>query len=578
MKKLITLFVFCLASFTAGAQLKWFNPMNAGFPVIQNQGFTDEIGGSYTRLPERAQPIIRDAVWNLSNNSAGLAIHFYSNTPQIKVRYTVSGAHNMPHMPSTGVSGIDLYSINGDGAWNFCFGGYSFGDTIQYTYDNLGKDKYHQRGFEYRIYLPLYNGVKWMEIGVPKDSELEFIPVSPEKPIVLYGTSIAQGACASRPAMAWGNILQRSLGYPLVNQGFSGNGRLEKEVLQFIGELDARLYILDCMPNCTKLEETEVTARLIAAVKQLREKHNAPILLVEHSGYSNARTNSNQQKEVDQVNRASRKAWEQLRAEQVKDIYYLSQEELALPADAWVDSVHPSDLGMQQQASAVEKKVRDILHIPTGTTPATIPVTQRREPDTYEWQVRHHAILKHLQTHPPKAVILGNSITHFWGGEPEGARKYGTESWDKLFRPQGFQNLGYGWDRIENVLWRVYHDELDGFDAEKVILMIGTNNLGVNSNEEIVEGLRFLLSAIRERQPKAVIQVVGILPRRNNEPSVKSINGSIKQMAEKNGYEFCDAGTPLLQKDGKVNESLFVGDGLHPNEKGYNLIGGQLVR
>ena len=93
----------------------------------------------------------------------------------------------------------------------------------------------------------------------PEDSELTFIPQSPEKPVVLYGTSIAQGACSSRPAMAWANILQRSLGYPLINLGFSGNGKLEKEVLNYIIEQDARIYILDCLPNLTPNTEQEVT-------------------------------------------------------------------------------------------------------------------------------------------------------------------------------------------------------------------------------------------------------------------------------------------------------------------------------
>ncbi len=95
-----------------------------------------------------------------------------------------------------------------------------------------------------------------MEIGTPEDSELTFIPQSPEKPVVLYGTSIAQGACSSRPAMAWANILQRSLGYPLINLGFSGNGKLEKEVLNYIIEQDARIYILDCLPNLTTKHRT----------------------------------------------------------------------------------------------------------------------------------------------------------------------------------------------------------------------------------------------------------------------------------------------------------------------------------
>ena len=571
MKRLLSILILCMVCLSAGAEWKWQNPMNAGFPVIQNQGWPDEIGQTYVRLPDRAQPEIREAVWNLSRNSAGLAIHFYSNSPQIKVRYGVNGGYAMPHMPSTGVSGIDMYRIDSDGKWDICTGNYAFGDTVQYSFYDLGKDKYHNRGGEYRIYLPLYNTVNWLEIGVEDGSELEFIPQSPEKPIVLYGTSIAQGACASRPAMAWSNILQRSLGYPLINQGFSGNGKLEKEVLKYICELDARLYILDCIPNLTNTSPEKVTELVIAAVKQIRETRTAPILLVEHAGYSNAKTNTKTFEEYNKVNEASRKGFDALKAEGVKDIFYLSNEEIAFPGDGWVDNVHPSDFGMQQQASIVEKKVREILNIPVGDIATTQPVTQRREPNNYEWQTRHRNILKHIQQNPPKAVILGNSITHFWGGEPAGPMKNGPKSWKKIMEPTGFQNMGYGYDRIENVLWRIYHGELDGYEADKVVLMIGTNNMGISSDKDIVEGLRFLIMAIRNRQPKATVKVIGILPRREHEDWVKNINQQIHTMANEENCLFADAGTPLLLLTGKIDESLFL-DGLHPNEKGYQLI------
>lgn len=570
-------FLFLDMSFLAAeVQWKWQNPMEAAFPVIQNQGWPGEIGGKYVRLPDRAQEQVRPAVWNLSRNAAGLAIHFYSNSPQITVRYKVSGSQSMPHMQATGVSGLDLYSINSEGQWSFCFGNYSFGDTIQYSYNQLGKDKYHNRGFEYRLYLPLYNTVEWMEIGTPEGNELTFIPQSPEKPIVLYGTSIAQGACSSRPAMAWANIIQRSLGYPLINLGFSGNGKLEKEVLNYVIEQDARLYILDCLPNLTENTEQEVTDLVVAAVKQIRATRSAPILLVEHAGYSNAPTNSSQYESYTRLNNASRKGFEMLQAEGVKELYYLSNEELHFPSDGWVDSVHPSDLGAQAQATAVEKKAREILHIPLGDLPTTRPVTQRREPDTYEWQTRHRDLLAWIGNHPPQAVILGNSITHFWGGEPAASLTNGPKSWKKLMQPAGFQNLGYGYDRIENVLWRIYHGELDGYKADKVVLMIGTNNMGISTDKEIVEGLRFLIAAIRKRQPEASVKVVGILPRRDKENWVKGINREIQTMTEQENCRFSDAGTSLLNKDGKIDESLFR-DGLHPNEKGYQLIAGAIA-
>ena len=539
MKKLLFSLLGLLSLFPVAAQWKWHNPVEAAYPVVQNQGFVQEIGQSFVRLPDRAHGVVSENVWNLSRNSAGLALHFYSNASQIRVRYTVAGGYSMPHMPATGVSGVDLYRIDSDGAWQFCFGNYAFQDTISYTYQLTAPNRQHELGFEYRLYLPLYNSVKWLEIGVPEaeDATFEWIPASTEKPIVLYGTSIAQGACASRPAMAWGSIVQRSLDYPLINLGFSGNGKLAPEVIEFINEINARLYI----------------------------------------GYGQMYTDANQYAIVERTNRACLKAYEQLQTEGIPALYYLSRKEMDMPADGWVDGTHPTDWGMQQQAAAVEKKVREILHIPLGEWTTMRPVTQRREPGTYEWRTRHATILEYTRNHTPKAILLGNSITHYWGGEPGHSKKNGPKTWKKVMQPAGFLNLGCGWDRIENVLWRVYHGELDGYQAQKVVLMIGTNNIGMNTDTEIVAGLRFLLTAIHHRQPQAELKVIGILPRRNEEERIRKLNVRIKEMVETEGYTFANPGTSLLLPDGKIDESLFL-DGLHPNDSGYARIADEIAR
>ena len=114
--------------------------MEEDFPVIQNQGWTGEIGKSYQRLPDRAKEVVRKNVWNLSGNSAGLAIHFYTNAERIEVRYGVNGTLAMNHMPATGKSGVDLYAIDPDGRWRILTDKFAFGDTITYTisYSNVG--------------------------------------------------------------------------------------------------------------------------------------------------------------------------------------------------------------------------------------------------------------------------------------------------------------------------------------------------------------------------------------------------------------------------------------------------------
>lgn len=252
----------------------------------------------------------------------------------------------MPHMPATGVSGIDLYATDNNGQERWCAGNYSMGDTIVYNFRGLSYAAKSGNGFEYQLFLPLYNSVSWMEIGVPADASFRFLPVSQEKPLVIYGTSIAQGACASRPGMAWGNILNRKLGHPVINLGFSGNGKLEEALFDLLSEIDARLYIIDCMPNLAGKEASAVVyQRTLEGVKKLREKSRAPILLVEHDGYSNEFSSESAEESYRVANAELRKAYETLQKEQVPTVYYLTKEEIGMPMDAMVDGVHSTEPG-----------------------------------------------------------------------------------------------------------------------------------------------------------------------------------------------------------------------------------------
>ncbi|MBQ2034144.1 MAG: SGNH/GDSL hydrolase family protein [Alistipes sp.] len=569
------LFSLLLSLFVATsvtAQTTWYDPMQNEYDVIQNQAFTSEIKG-YMRLPKRAEGKVRTPVWGLARQSAGLSITFFSNSPKIEVRYTtLDKNYAMNHMPATGKSGVDLYRIDQDGAWDYVAPSrYSFGESVSYRYNDMPNSS-RKLGYEYRLYLPLYNGIEKLEIGVDEGSYFRFVPTSVEKPIILYGTSIAQGGCASRPAMAWGTIMQRSLDLPVVNLGFSGNGPMETEVLDFIVETDARLFILDCYPNMTGMLQN-VYPRTLAAVKQIRAKHDEPILIVEHAGYSDDVVHSGKRAIVDSVNMAAKRAYKELKDGGVKNLYYLTREELALTQDMTVDGTHPTDLGMQQQAVAVEKKVREILKMPVGNRLTTKPVTQRREPNLYEWDERHRTIISEARERQPEAVIIGNSITHYWGGAHR--QQNGEQVWHSKMTK--FVNMGCGWDRVENALWRIYHGELDGFEAKKVVIMIGTNNLGRDSDADIVEGVRLVLEAAKARQPKAEIVYVGILPRRGQEQRVKELNLWLGSMVKQKGFKFINPGVKMLGEDGKIVESLFT-DGLHPNNDGYSLIVDEIIK
>lgn len=360
-KTILTICLIAVGLMAQAAKWQWYNPMDAGFPTVQNQAYVDEIGKTYYRLPDRAKEKVRKPVWDLSRNSAGLAVYFRSDADQFTVRYVVTGSKAMSHMPATGVSGVDLYRIGNNGRADRCVGSWSFGDTVSYTFRNTVPEQHKGVPYEFRLYLPLYNTVEWLEVGVHEGNKLTFLPVVNETPIVVYGTSIAHGACASRPGTCWTNIVQRELGIPLVNLGFSGNGRLESEVLDLINEIDSRMIILDCMPNLDQVGEDDVENLLRNAVDRLRKKDDTPILLVDHIGFSNMETDSIRKNNVAKLKRVNERVFKDLKKKGVKNLHYLTQEEIGMRSDDWVDVIHPSDLGMRVQADAVKKKVAKIL-------------------------------------------------------------------------------------------------------------------------------------------------------------------------------------------------------------------------
>ncbi len=556
-------------------EYKSWNPQSNAFPVLEGQAWPKEVKNYYDRLPARAENTVRRDVWNLSENAAGLGLRFRTNAQSIIIRYIATGAMQFPNMPATGVRGIDLYSKTIDGNWLWCSGKFSIGDTLVYRFSNLIANDENVSNREYTLYLPLYNSVKWMEIAVPGESMFEPLPVRIDNPIVVYGTSIAQGGCASRPGLAWTALLERKLDRPLINLGFSSNGLLEKEVLDMMAELNAKLFILDCLPNMVSPAFTgnELKNRITRAIQLLQSKRpGIPILLTDHAGYTDEGTNAVRRKEYQDANTAFREVFDSLIAVGVKNIYRLSKEEINQDIETMVDGTHPNDMGMMRYADAYEKKIRIILKEPIGKISTTIPLTQRRDAAIYDWETRHKEVLAYNRARSPQIVFIGNSITHYWGGLPEEKRAGGRNSWKKYFEPRNSVNMGFGWDRIENVLWRVYHGELDSIKPKHIVLMIGTNNLGFNNDEEIIEGLQFLIKAIQIKQPEAPVLLLGIFPRRDMEKRVAAFNARLAAVKFNSKIQYADAGKLFLQEDKRIDESLFS-DGLHPNEKGYEKLG-----
>jgi len=578
MKTLYNTFLALILTYTCvhaqEGQYHTFSPVSAQDTNIYLEGqlWPRETKNPYDRFPARAEKMVRKVVWNLSTQTAGEQFRFRTDAKQIIVKYQVKGNLQMPHMPATGVSGVDLYAKDRDGNWLWCRGLYSFKDTIQYVFHIQPENK--QKTMEYTLYLPLYNAVSWMTVQVADSSSFQPLPRRLEKPIIVYGTSIAQGACASRPGMAWTNILSRKLDRPVVNLAFSGNGRLEPEVVSLISEKKARLFILDCLPNLTGAAYTEpiLKDKIVQAISDLRNKQtNVPILLTEHDGYPDGKINTERKQFYERVNAVQRQVFDSLSQAGMKALYYLDHQSIGQGMESTVDGTHPNDLGMMQYADAYTSKINEIFGEQENALSTTQAKTQYRDAPLYFGTDRHRAILKLNQSYQPHLVLIGNSITHFWGGLPHGPAR-GKASWDQYFGSYHPLNLGFGWDKIENALWRIRHDELDGISPAYIVVMLGVNNLGSNTNEEIKQGMENLLQTIRAKQPQAKLLLMGILPCRNREIRVVQLNQTYQQLAKQLQVSFADAGQLFLQKNGKLNEVLFS-DGLHPNANGYALLG-----
>ncbi len=327
--------------------IAWYNVQDWG---VEGKGW-EETEAYYDRLPAKAKGVVRDPVWNLSRHSAGICFHFETDATEISARWVLRSSNlAMPHMPATGVSGLDLYTRGDDGRWHWVgVGRPESGPKVQAKLASGLKPGYRA----YRVYLPLYNGVTSVEVGVDPKARFQPVPPRAERPIVFYGTSIVHGGCASRPGMCHPAILGRRLDRPVLNLGFSGNGQMEPEVAALLAELDPCVYVIACLPNMTA---PLITERAVPLVETLRRAHpETPIVLVEDRTFTNALFVPENRERCDSRRDAFRKAYARLLAAGVKHLYYVEGENLlGDDGEGTVDSSHPTDLGFMRMADALE--------------------------------------------------------------------------------------------------------------------------------------------------------------------------------------------------------------------------------
>ena len=369
--------VTCMAcawaqDFTSMDTLKFTNALQ--FKMVNKAFHNGET--PYSRIPAYLKDSVRTTLYERAQCTAGEAIRFSTNSRCVAVRYNLTTNMYMAHMAPTGIKGVDLYILD-DGKWVFLncnrpVRDFSNPHRVPPLKDSIQSkvliDKMDGETHEFMMYLPLYDGVNWVEIGVEKGAVLEGPKVDNprcDKKFVFYGTSIMQGGCATRPGMAGTNIIQRALNANCVNIGISGEGKMDYCMARALATIpDVTAFIIDPVPNCTRDMCDTLT---VGFVDILRRAHpDVPIFMVEGPIYSYANYSSYYSKYLWQKNYAFHAGFLKLKAENPHNLYYIDCENLWGPDnEGTVDGIHLTDVGFYWYAQKLEPYLRASLdHTP----------------------------------------------------------------------------------------------------------------------------------------------------------------------------------------------------------------------
>jgi hypothetical protein len=323
--------------------------------LVEGTTFTDSVRENlYDRFPLSYKSKVREEVWDLSKCSAGITLRFSSNTTSLRVRWELLNDLRMNHMAETGIKGIDLYYKGKDG-WQYVNTARPTGKTNDFLLVNNMSPETR----EYKMYLPLYDGATRVEVGIDSLSIIRKPDKMDQKPIVFYGTSITQGGCASRPAMVHTSIISRKLGVECINFGFSGNGKMEKPVVELISGIDALFYVIECAENMTPEEINKNSSPLVDII---RKKHPmTPVIFVNNMVYEKSSLDDTTRFNISIKNEMCARVFDNLTRKGYKNIYFIDKSgSIGDDHEATVDGVHLTDLGFERYADFLIQKFRKL--------------------------------------------------------------------------------------------------------------------------------------------------------------------------------------------------------------------------
>ncbi|WP_017259348.1 SGNH/GDSL hydrolase family protein [Pedobacter arcticus] len=322
---------------------------------LRGSSFASE--DDYNRLDSVQRLPLPARVQELAQNSSGLTINFETNAKSIRVKWELEKLLTIWNMTPVAINGLDLYAFENN-KWQYVASARPTGEKNRV----LMVDQLDGRSRKYRLHLPLYSKLNKLEVGVPDSSTIKAWTQSftDKRKVVIYGSSITQGASASRPGMAYPSIISRKMGLEVINLGFSGSGKMEFDMAKTLAKIPAAVYVLDCVPNPSP---QQIKERSYVFIKYLRiQKPQTPIIMIESVYRETAYWNSKTKSMVEQQNQEFRNTFDKLHAENPKGIYYIKSAKLmGTDHEATVDGTHLTDLGFMRISETVMKYLKKAL-------------------------------------------------------------------------------------------------------------------------------------------------------------------------------------------------------------------------
>jgi len=352
---LLIFLIFPFFAANAQKEIKWIEGRKIGLenrllPKKPRQHF-------YDRLPIELKDNVRKRVWDLSRHSAGLVLRFTSNTKKLTVKYRTRFNNQMPHMTKVGVRGIDVYVKEND-MWRWA----AASKPQENTWHGTLLSGMPEKTREYKIYLPAYDGIDSLWVGIDQGASLKSRPDNVDKPhsIAFYGTSIIQGCSASRPGMVPTNQIDLRMDAQVINLGFSGNGTLDIPMARFLGQMKLSCLVLDCTPNLPADSIFRKTVRFVEVFRSYSP--NIPIVLVGNAGHQNRWLIESHQQTYIEKNRQTERAYRELQRHEAEKIRFIHGSRLlSSDYESTVDGVHYTDRGFHTYVEEVLPLLRQLL-------------------------------------------------------------------------------------------------------------------------------------------------------------------------------------------------------------------------